>query len=75
MAAVLPFDTGDAQTGAGQLPQDFAKFFSGTGHVAFVARAMPARLSDKRLRKDANLAAAAAPCSSLNFAHMSRSDY
>jgi hypothetical protein len=41
----------------------------------FVARAMPTTSSDKRLRKCANLAAAAAPCSSLNFAHTSRSDY
>jgi hypothetical protein len=41
----------------------------------FVARAMRTRSTDKRLRKYANLAAAAAPCSSLNFAHTSRSDY
>ena len=41
----------------------------------FVAWAMPTRSSDERLRKYANLAAAAAPCSSLNFAHRSRSDY
>jgi hypothetical protein len=38
-----------------------------------VARAMPTRSSDERLRKYANLAAA--PCSSLNFAHTSHSDY
>jgi hypothetical protein len=41
----------------------------------FVARAMPTRSSDKRLRKYANLAAAAVPYSHLNFAHTSRSDY
>ena len=34
MVSVLAFDTGDARTGAGQLPQDFAKFFSGGCHIA-----------------------------------------
>jgi hypothetical protein len=33
MGPVLPFDTGDARGGAGQLPQDFAKFFSSSCHV------------------------------------------
>src|SRR2546423_14071214 len=41
----------------------------------FVARGDTDEVSSKRLRKYANLAAAAAPCSSLNFAHASRSDY
>jgi hypothetical protein len=34
MESVLTFDTGDATTGVGQLPQDLAKFFSGGCHVA-----------------------------------------
>jgi hypothetical protein len=33
MGSVLTFDTGDARMGAGQLPQDFAKFFSSMCHV------------------------------------------
>ena len=60
VSLVLTFDTADAGRGATQLPQDFAKFFSNTCQVKFAARAMPTRSIDKRLRKYANLAAAAA---------------
>jgi hypothetical protein len=57
------------------LPQDFAKFCPAGVTSGFAARAMLTRSSDERLTKYANLAAAATPCSSLNFAHTSRSDY
>jgi hypothetical protein len=43
-----------------QLPQDFAKFFCDGVTSPFAARAMPTRSSDKRQKKYANLAAAAA---------------
>ena len=59
MGSVLTFDTGDERTGAdcGKISQHF----SPAGVTSpFVARAMPTRSSDKRLRKYANLAAAAA---------------
>jgi len=71
----LTFDTDDSRRGAGQLPQDFAKFFSGGYHATPCGAGDATKSGDKRLKKYANLAAAAAPCSSLNFAHTSRSDY
>ena len=39
MLSVLTFDIGDAQKGAGQLPQISQNFFSNRWHLAFVARA------------------------------------
>ena len=55
MPSVHTFDTDDAPTGTGQLPQDFVKFFCDGVTSSFAARAMPTRSSDKRLRKYANL--------------------
>jgi len=40
MGLVLAFDIGDARTGAGQLPQDFAKFLY-AGVTSRLARAIP----------------------------------
>jgi hypothetical protein len=42
MGSVLAFNTGDARTGAGQLPQDFANFSPASVTSPCEARAMPA---------------------------------
>ena len=51
MESVLTFDTDDVRRGAGQLPQDFAKFFSSRCHVTLVFDSMHGvLLSDYRVR-------------------------
>jgi hypothetical protein len=47
MRSILTFDTGDTRTGAGQLPQDFAKFYLAGVTSPFVARAIPTREDGK----------------------------